>query len=427
MPQQAVARLASKRTAPNGRDQVKLASRVLLLTADGHAADELVQPLERRGLSVTLARDPDQALQRLGEHQLVILDAPDAASLAMVIRRINDQAGSNHPPILAVAHSRDVEARVRLLESGADDVLARPIDPRELEALVEALILRAPASTQIAAGRPAAAPRAQDAPGRVIAFASAKGGSGTTTLAVNTALILAEMAPGNVAIADFDMYHGQVSTHLDLYPRTSTAALAREERDNLNAEVFQDAGRQHSDGLTVFGGPYRADEAADISGPRLAALVDQMRGLYGTLVVDAGSVIDLRSHAVIESADVVALVLAPDIPSLRLLHAGLQVMSENGTAADRSVFVVNQIYPKQMITGEQIEEHLGVKVGAEIPYDGESFVKAINEGQPLVKMARRTASAAALRKLAEQLTESAVEPVEAAPQRRGRFRFLGRD
>jgi pilus assembly protein CpaE len=405
----------------------KLASRVLLLTADGQAADELVQPLERRGMSVSVVRDPSQALQRLAEHQLVILDALDPASLAMLCRRINDEAGSNHPPILAVAHSRDVEERVSLLEAGADDVLARPIDQRELEALVEALLLRAPASPLTTAGRPSTAPRPQESPGRVIAFASAKGGSGTTTLAVNTAFILAEMAPGNVAIADFDMYHGQVSTHLDLYPRSSTAALAREERDNLTPEIFQESGREHAGGLTVFGGPYRADDAEDISGHQLHGLVDQMRGLYGTLVVDAGSVIDLRALAVIESADVVALVLAPDIPSLRLLHASLQVMSENGSATDRAIFVVNDVYPKVMITGDQIEEHLGVKVGARVPYDSENFVKSVNEGQPLVNVARRSASAAALRKLAEQLAEGSAEPAEVQPQRRGGLRgLLGR-
>jgi pilus assembly protein CpaE len=405
-----------------------MASRVLLLTVDGQTADELIQPLERRGLSVSVARDPGNALQRLGEHQLVILDAPDPAYIAMLCRRINDEAGSNHPPILAVAQSRDVEARVGLLEAGADDVLARPIDPRELEALVEALLIRAPAAPGTTGSAPPAATRSPESPGRVIAFASAKGGSGTTSLAVNTALILAEMAPGNVAIADFDMYHGQVATHLDLYPRTSTAALAREERANLNPEVFQEAGRQHAGGLTVFGGPYRADDAADVSGHQLAGLIEMMRALYGTLVVDAGSLIDSRSQAVIESADVVALVLAPDIPSLRLLHASLQVLSENGSATDRAIFVVNDIYPKQMITGEQIEEHLGVKVGAEIAYDGENFLKAINEGQPLVSIARRSAPAAGLRKLAEQLSDGAVSAVEVEPQRRGRFRgLLGRD
>ena len=186
----------------------------------------------------------------------------------------------------------------------------------------------------------------QAAPGRVIAFASAKGGSGTTTLAVNTALILAESAPGEVALADLDMYHGQVSSHLDLYPRTSTAELARESREELNPEVFQETGRLHSGGLTVFGGPYRPDDAYDITAHQLVSLVDQLRTIYATVVVDVGSVLDPRMLGVLDRADVLALVVTPDIPSLRLLHAGLQMLSESVAAGDKSVFVVNQVYPR---------------------------------------------------------------------------------
>jgi len=400
-----------------------------VLTVDGQAADQIVRPLEQRGISVVVARDPASALQRLAEYQLVILDAPDAASLAMLCRRINDETGSNHPPILAIAHTGDVEARVRLLEAGADDVLAKPIDERELEALVEALLLRTPAPTRTEGDQPRITARPADAPGRVIAFASAKGGSGTTTLAVNTAVILAEMAPGSVAIADLDMYHGQVATHLDIYARSSTAQLAREDHDNQNPEMFAESGRQHSSGLTVFGGPYRPDDAVDISPAQLSGLVEQMRGLYGTLIVDVGSVPDARTIAVLERADALALVLAPDIPSLRLLHAWLQVLSEAGTATDRSTFVVNHIYPRPMIGGEQIEEHLGIKVGLQIPHDGETFLKSVNEGHPLVTMAHRSPAATALRLLAAQLTDGKEEDEAAAlPQRRSRFRgILGRD
>lgn len=410
-----------------------MSSRVLLLTVDGHAADQVVQPLEQSGISVSVARDPASALQRLGEHQLVILDAPDAPSLAMLCRRINDEAGSAHPPILAIAHSRDVEARVSLLEAGADDVIGQPIDERELEALVEALLLRAPASSRTEGAPPPVAPRPSGEPGRVVAFVSAKGGSGTTTLAVNTALVLAEMAPGNVAIADFDMYHGQVSTHLDIYARSSTAALARDEHFDSAADLFQESGRRHSGGLTVFGGPYRADDAVDITAGQLTNLVELMRGTYGTVVVDAGSTLDTRTLAVLGRADALALVLTPDIPSLRLLHACLQVLSESGTAVDRALFVVNQIYPKAMIGSEQIEEHLGIKVGMEIPYDGENFLKAVNEGQPLVNIAHRSAAATALRKLAGELTTGVTTGAAASdavqpPQRRGLFRgLLGRD
>ena len=273
-------------------------------------------------------------------------------------------------------------------------------------------------------------PKPSGVPARVIAFASAKGGSGSTTLAVNTALILAEMAPGNVAIADLDMYHGQVSTHLDIYARSSTAALAREEHFDSADETFREAGRPHSGGLVVFGGPYRPDDATDITPEQLTRLVEGMRDLYGTLVVDLGNTLDARTLAVLERADVVALVVTPDIPSLRLLHAGLQVLSETGSATDRAVFVLNHIYPKAMIGGEQIEEHLGIKVGLEIPHDGPNFLKSVNEGQPLASIAPRSPAAVALRKLAGELSTTAIAEKEAAApaQRRGLFRgLLGRD
>ena len=243
-----------------------------MLTADGRADNAIVEPLQRAGMNVSVTQDLASALQRIGEQQLLILDASDESTLAMLCRRINDETGSRHAPILAVAHSHDVEARVHLLEAGADDVIGLPVDERELGALVEALLLRAPASPTAGEGTTISPPPrpVPTGPGRVVAFAAAKGGSGTTTLAVNTALILAEMAPGSVAIADMDMYHGQVATHLDLYARNSTAQMAREDRLTQTPDMIHDAGKQHASGLMVFGAPYRPDEAVDVTGAQLA-------------------------------------------------------------------------------------------------------------------------------------------------------------
>ena len=214
-------------------------------------------------MSVVVTRDLGMALSRINEQQLVILDARDESALALLCRRINDETGSHHPPILAVAHSHDVETRVRLLEAGADDVVAQPVDERELEALVEALMLRAPApvpaDTETAVARPR--PDAVPLRGAIVAFTAAKGGSGTTTLAVNTALVLAEMAPGSVAIA--------ISTCTTARSRpisTSTRATrrprsAREDRSSQTPDIIHESGKQHSSGLMVFGGPYRPTKA----------------------------------------------------------------------------------------------------------------------------------------------------------------------
>ena len=45
-------------------------------------------------------------------------------------------------PVLCVSQTDDVEERISFLEAGADDVVARPFDAREVEARVEALLLR---------------------------------------------------------------------------------------------------------------------------------------------------------------------------------------------------------------------------------------------------------------------------------------------
>jgi pilus assembly protein CpaE len=407
-----------------------LSPRVVLVSLGGNA-ESLATALARLDLAVSVARDLNAALADIAGAQLIVVEAADMPSLALVCRRINDEAGSSHPPILAVVPARDVETRVKVLESGADDVLSQPIDERELSAMVDALLLRS-TSPMSGAGAAVASPvpvttPPQSFPGRVIAFGAAKGGAGTTTLAVNTALLLAEMAPGKVAIADLDMFHGQVSTHLDIYGRGSTATLAREDLRSQTPDMIADSGRLHPSGLMVYGGPYRPDDAAGITSEQLNQLLQTLRGMYATVIVDGGSTLDGRAMAVLNAADRLALIVTPDIPALRLLHAGLEVLSEMGNAADRTTFVVNDVYPKSSISADQIEEHLTIKVGATVPYDSENFLRAINEGQPIVSLARRSPATAALKRLAEILSENDADDVAAAPRKKGRLGgFLNR-
>ncbi|HEY7024030.1 MAG TPA: division plane positioning ATPase MipZ [Candidatus Limnocylindrales bacterium] len=397
-----------------------LSNRVLVLSADGQAVDSIVAPLQRNGHSVMVTHDLNTALSQINEQHLVVLDAQDDSTLAMLCRRITDETGSRHPPILAVAQTQDVDTRVHLLEAGADDVVAMPIDERELEAMSEALMLRAPEPVSPSEDSSAAPPRpAQTAPGRVIVFAAAKGGSGTTTLAVNTAVVLAESAPASVSIADMDMAHGQISTHLDIYARVSTAQLAGEDRAAQTPDTIHESGKQHSSGLMVFGGPYRPDEGSGLNGEQLASLVDVFRATYATTIVDVGSTPDMRSLYVLARADHIVVPIAPDIPSLRLVHAWLQVMSEFGGMNDKTFFALNEIYPRSMITAAQIESHLGIKVSATVPYEGEAMARAVNEGHPLVTLVRRGPAALAIKQMAETITETKLEErVVATPARK---------
>jgi pilus assembly protein CpaE len=404
-----------------------MASRALLLSTDGAASGELRKALESGGLEVTVADDVEAAAMQLGEHAIVVLAATESRDLADLCRQVVASAASGHPPIVAVSDSSDVESRVQLLEAGADDVLARPIIQRELEAIVDALLLRAPDSTAADAGsltRPRVERRT--APGKVIVFAAAKGGSGATSLAVNTALALADSSREAVCIADLDMYHGQVTTYLDVRPRSTTVEMAADDLIGQSPETIAEAGGLHSSGLMVFGAPYRSDDAVDVTPDRISGLIEMLRGVYGHVVIDTGSVIDQRTLTAMGKADRLAIVITPDVPALRLLHAGLQLMSESGSAIERAIFVVNNVYPKHSIEPEQIESHLSIKIGLEIPYDGENFLQAANVGKPVLLSAPRSPAAQAIRRLGVMLSDGAAAPeVEEPPRREKRGGLLG--
>jgi len=199
--------------------------------------------------------------------------------------------------------------------------------------------------------------------------------------------------------------HAYVGEWVNLGALTTNSDL---KNDYSHVEVTLEDGRPVNTGSTKVG----------------SLIGDHTKTSIGTLLNTGANV---GAMAVVNSADRLALVITPDIPALRLLHAALEVLSEMGSTADRTAFIVNDIYPKSSISADQIEEHLTIKVGMTVPYDGENFLRGINEGQPIVSLARRSAAAVALRRLAEMLADTGVQDGQAKPHKRGRLGgFLGR-
>lgn len=393
-----------------------MASSVLLVSVAGSTADRVERLLHTRGYDVVTEGDAARAAAAAPEHRLVIVEAADTARVVALTQRLRKLIG-DRPPILAVAHGNDIEERVQLLEAGAEDVLAQAFDERELEALVEALLLRTTAALLPQGGAPAAHIAVRAARGQVFAFAATKGGAGATTLAVNAAVALALRPELDVALVDMDFYRGQAAMHLDIRGDLSTAQLARSSGADLS-ERIQPAGVRHATGVMVFPAPHRPDEGAQITPAQARAVVDEVRRQHPVVVVDAGSTIDARALALLDQADRVVLVVTPEIPALRTLHGLLEVMADGTTIADRTTFVLNQVFAKPMLAADQIEENLGVKFALQIPYHDRFYGKAVNEGEPVVTAAPRSPQARELKRLAAKLIgEEAAEEPESQPRR----------
>ena len=120
--------------------------RILIAEDDAIIADGLTQSLRHSGHAIDCARTGSEADEALavGQYDLVILDLglPKLNGFE-VLRRLRSR--HSKVPVLILTALDAVSDRVRGLDLGADDYLAKPFALSELEARVRALTRRGPA------------------------------------------------------------------------------------------------------------------------------------------------------------------------------------------------------------------------------------------------------------------------------------------
>ncbi|MFZ5854954.1 MAG: AAA family ATPase [Chloroflexota bacterium] len=394
-------------------------SLILLVEADQPAGDVITGVLSQVGYQLTTVTDTGEAFRQAATHQLIIIDAlgTDAAA-QQFCREIRATPALAPIPVLCISRTDDVEERIRFLEAGADDVIARPFDARELEARVEALLLRfkrsrdrAPVTT-LDLGDPGR--------NRIVACFSPKGGAGTTTIAVNVATAIALRAPDRTLIVDLDLQWGQVATHLNLKTHQTIADLAQDPQAQREPDLLRSYAMRHESGLWVLAAPPSPELAELVQASAIELILATALEAFETVVVDAGSVLDERSLAALERADNIALAVYPEIAALRAVASLVEYLNRTGAVTTRTTFVLNQLFARQLVRVPQVEGSLGVKIAAELPYDPFLYLKAVNEGVPVVLGAPRTPPAERLGELATKLFgRAAAVPVERPDGRRG--------
>ena len=118
-------------------------ARILLVEDDRELCTMLSNFFAEHGVSIVAIHDGDEAARalRTPEVDLVILDVmlPKRSGLDLLVEL---RRHSECPVLILTARGDDVD-RVRGLELGADDYLAKPFNPRELLARVRAILRRA--------------------------------------------------------------------------------------------------------------------------------------------------------------------------------------------------------------------------------------------------------------------------------------------
>jgi len=400
-------------------------TRILLL---GTAASEsLSKVLGRPGRALTRIESANELAANAANHDIVVIDVVPSPprSLAEMCREFRAIPELAEVPIVAISSTDDVEERIRLLEAGADDVMIRPVDERELDARVEALDLRHRRSKEL---RPSTLVAATKRPGRrLITIYSPKGGVGTTSVAVNVALAIAARDPDGVAIVDLTPVSGHVATHLDLRPKLTIADLMRDSQGLISPEILKSTYLQrHERGVLVLAGSPNPATEPLMSGEEAGKILDGVLTAIPTVVVDLGSHLDDRVLTSLEAADDVVIVVTPDFPALKSVHAFFEFMGEVAPRAPEPTVVVNEIYALQTLTPADIENALGRRVAIRVPYDPLIYLRAANQGTPVFASAPTSQPARRYDQLAGILLGEDAPGVAQEQRRRGLSGIFGR-
>ena len=402
------------------------ANPILICAPTDALRSELEDALSAAGYGTQAVHTPAEAVAALRDatFDLVVAEGLAVSGAIPGLR----SAAPIPTPVLVVAPAGDVEARIAFLEAGADDVIASGFARRELEARVEALLIRA--------GRvEPEVTRRQLPTGQIVTFFSPKGGVGTTTLAVNTGVLLAGGAgratPGavqagsRVLIVDLDLQFGQVATHLNLSPRFDLGSLATDEQALDDPEQTASYLTAHTSGLQVLAAPPHPDADFRVTVDQLERALGVLKPRFDYVIVDCGSRLDPRTIWMLEQADAHIFVIFPEIAALRAMSLLLGFLAETATLRARTHFVVNHIFPKELLKTRDVENLLRTKPAAEIPYTDVEMIRAVNEGIPLISSHPSLPASLALQRVAQAIIgiPSAPGPQEGQSRRRRRGLF----
>ena len=124
--------------------------RVLIIEDDVELARLTAEYLEKRNIEVAIEHRGDEAMARIAREQphLIVLDVMLPGMDGFDICRALRTQGSELPIIMLTARDEDID-QVLGLEMGADDYLAKPVQPRVLLAHIKAILRRSTTQEKI--------------------------------------------------------------------------------------------------------------------------------------------------------------------------------------------------------------------------------------------------------------------------------------
>jgi pilus assembly protein CpaE len=343
-----------------------MANLVATVYSDDDAFKRQIARLLREGRAPVSVLDDRSPVE--GTPDLVVVDGRNALSSAMsVVERL--RTTSPIVCIFLVAKTVSSELILQSMHAGANEVLAWPPPDGALEDGIKRLSERRRATGS--SGRSSS----------VITFIGAKGGVGTTTLAVNCGVELAGKKRKTVVV-DLKPGLGDAALFLGVHSRY-TVLDAIENSGRLDASLLDGLLAKHLSGLELLPGSDQFHRPSGADGDAIENVLNLLTDRCEYTVVDAGCQINASALAALRASGTIGVVMNPDVPSIRNARRLIECIAEMGFSGDRVRVLLNRAGEPYPIPFAEIEDALGSKIFLTIPSDYASSRRSSSRPSPI--------------------------------------------
>jgi pilus assembly protein CpaE len=225
-----------------------------------------------------------------------------------------------------------------------------------------------------------------------VSLIPAAGGAGTTTLAIETAFLLARRDRNHrsTCLIDLNFQAGALADYLDLKPGFKLDTVARAP-ERLDAHLLEVMLSRHESGIAVLAAPRSPTDCINPDPALVTRVLSVAADLFQTMIVDMPPIWQPWSNDVLAGSDRVYVVTEFTVPALRKaqeltssLHERLGEQAEVGA-------IINK-YRRQLfgngLKRSDAEEMLGARLAGFVAEDYGLVRDAINRGKPIGALRR---------------------------------------
>jgi Flp pilus assembly CpaE family ATPase len=306
------------------------------------------------------------------------------------IRKLRQNPRTAKTPLIAFASDPSPARREACLTAGANEYIVKASGAiLQLQQTLERIFSReTPASASLQPGE-------SRARGLLFTFLSAKGGTGTSSLCANIAMTIKNQHPeARVAVMDLVLPIGSIAQIVGYEGEQNLVTVANLPAGELTTEyLLKNLPEPELWKFHLLAGAYNPQQASSLKVERINPIVDLLRASFDFVILDLGRSLSRISLPIIQQADLIPLIVATDLSTVRLTKTVWEYLSEQGIEAQNVYGILNRAVGLEGLTKAEAEQIIGFPIKTTLLYMGSNFTLANNLNQPIiVKYPKDTAS-----------------------------------